>query len=408
VTQSRILIVHYTPPDIIGGVEHIIHQHIGLLCARGFEVAVVAGRASERAEVCVVPEIDAAGAENARIEAELADGAVTLRFHQSRLSIMEQLQPLAENAEVLIAHNAFTLHFNLPLTAALWQIASDRRDGSTIAWCHDLAWTNPLYIPTLRQGYPWDLIRTPAPNVRYVTVSHQRQEQLAGLWEEKGRKIEMIPNGVDVPSFLRLSLEVTEIANRYRLFDRDVVLLLPARLTRRKNVETAIHATRSLKERGLDVLFLVTGPIAPHHPGRSRSYLDQLKALRSELGVEKEVIFLADELGRNPGEETVSQLYSLADALLYPSAQEGFGLPILEAGLARVPAIVSDIPVFREVGGKDVWTFPVDEPADRIAGQVVHVLRQPSSRLYRRVLRDYRWDAIVDQKIVPLLRRAMT
>ncbi len=40
-----------------------------------------------------------------------------------------------------------------------------------------------------------------------------------------------------------------------------------------------------------------------------------------------------------------------ARALLFPSLTEGYGLPLLEAILARTPTIASDIPVFRELGG---------------------------------------------------------
>ena len=402
--RKRILVIHYTPPGVVGGVESILQQHRDLLEARGFQVEVVAGRSDEGAgTVRVIPEIDAARPESAAIEEELAAGVVSQRFHAARAEIMTELEPLAREAETIIVHNALTLHFSVPLAAAIWEIAATRPEGSIVAWCHDLAWTNPLYIPALHDGYPWDLLRLPAPGVRYVTVSEERRKELLGLW---GRgEVTVVPNGIDVESFLRLSGEAKDVARRYRLFDRELVLLLPVRITRRKNFEAAIRAVRSLKDQGLDVLLLVSGPTAPHHPGRSRNYLAELKQYRDELRIHNEVVFLADELQRNLAIETIAQLYTLADVLIFPSRQEGFGLPILEAGLARVPAVITDIPIFREVGDDAVWHFDVDAAADTIAAAVLEAVAGRPSHLYRRVLREYRWDVIVDTRILPLLDR---
>jgi glycosyltransferase involved in cell wall biosynthesis len=404
---ARVLILHYTPPGVIGGVERVIHQHGELLTDRGYEVSIVAGRTVPGRAVEVISEIDAARATSEAIEAELSARVVSPRFHAARRLILERLRPLFSAADFVIVHNAFTLHFSLPLTAALWELAGARREGSTIAWCHDLAWVNPLYTPCMYPEYPWSLLRFPAPGVRYVTVSHERKRELSGLWNKPHASIAVIPNGVDVASFLHLSASTIHIVERYGLLDRDAVLLLPVRITRRKNVEAGMRAVRSLADRGLDVRLVVTGPAAPHHPGRSRSYLGELKKLRGELNLEKAVIFLADEMGKNPDDETIAELYRVSDVLLMPSVSEGFGLPIVEAGLARLPAVVSDIPVFREVGGKDVWTFSLEERADRIAGQIVRALKNPSSRLYRRVLRGYRWDAIVERQIIPLLEASV-
>jgi glycosyltransferase involved in cell wall biosynthesis len=181
------------------------------------------------------------------------------------------------------------------------------------------------------------------------------------------------------------------------------VLLLPVRITRRKNIQAGIRAVRALKDRGLDVRFLVSGPVAPHHPGRSMNYLEQLKQVRKDLEVTEEVVFLADELGHNLDNRTVSELYTVADVLLFPSAQEGFGLPILEAGLARLPVVLSDIRIFREVGGDDVLSFDPESSGEAIADQVVSALSTRQERLYHRVLHTYRWDAILDRCILPLL-----
>lgn len=400
----RLLLLHYTPPGVIGGVEHVMREHAELLRARGFEVEVVAGRDSPAdIPLHVIPELDSASPESKLVERELDAGVVTSRFYRMREAIMRRLGPLASNADAIIAHNAFTLHFNQPLTAVLWQLAGECRPGTVIAWCHDLAWTNSLYVPLMRPGYPWDLLRTPAPGVRYITISGQRRAELRELWGREDVPVRVVPNGIDPATFFRLSAQARQLVDRYHLFDHEIVLLLPVRITRRKNVEAGIRAVRALKDRGHDVLFLISGPQAPHHPGRSDVYLKELRSLRCELGLESEVVFLAEDLGHNLDSATIGELYALADALLFLSSQEGFGLPILEAALARVPAVVSDIPVFGEVGNGDVWQFDPSAEADTIASVIVEALDGRPSRLYRRVLARYRWDAIVDTDLLPLL-----
>lgn len=50
----------------------------------------------------------------------------------------------------------------------------------------------------------------------------------------------------------------------------------------------------------------------------------------------------------------LNTLYNRAEALLYLSSYEGFGLPIVEALTCGTPVIASDIPCLREIGGKNV------------------------------------------------------
>src|SRR5947209_4300092 len=183
--KTRLLFVHFTPPGVIGGVEHILEQHAGLLARRGFEVCIVAGRRGRSPyPVHVIPDIDAARPGPSRIESELAQGIVSPSFERSRERILAALRPLAADCDFLVVHNAFTLHFSLPLTAAVWEIAAERAPGSSIAWCHDVSWTNPLYRPTMHEGYPWDLLRAPAPNTLYVAISTERAIELRNVWRQ--------------------------------------------------------------------------------------------------------------------------------------------------------------------------------------------------------------------------------
>ncbi len=404
--SKRVLMIHYTPPGVVGGVEQIMQRHESLFQDRGLDVAIVAGRPSQLdLDVHVISELDVATPASLALEAELAAGVVGPRFHASRVNILQRLGPLVETADAVIVHNAFTFHFCQPLTAVLWQLAGAARSTRPfVAWTHDISWINPLYIPSLHDGYPWDLLRLPAPGVNYVTVSHERKAELHALWGESLDTVTVVPNGVEVAQLLRLSPEMRAIVDRYKLFDLDFLLLLPVRITRRKNIEKAIDVVRVLKDRGLAVLLLVTGPTAPHHPQRSHAYLEELKSKRTALGVDSEVVFLADDLGSMPTDHDIAQLYALSDCLIFPSESEGFGLPILEAGIAGVPAIVSDIPIFHEVGRDDASYFQLDDTPEDVADIVIRALDTPERRLRRRVRHEYRWEAIADRQIMPLLQ----
>jgi len=64
---------------------------------------------------------------------------------------------------------------------------------------------------------------------------------------------------------------------------------------------------------------------------------------------------------------TLNKIFNSCDLLLMPSILEGFGSPLAEALTVGLPAVASDIEVFRELGGKSVVYF---DPGD------VHNLRK--------------------------------
>ncbi len=73
-------------------------------------------------------------------------------------------------------------------------------------------------------------------------------------------------------------------------------------------------------------------------------------------------------------------LYSNAQCFIYPSFYEGFGLPPLEAQACGCPAVVSDIPVFREVyKGSAVFCDPYD--TFDVASKIDTVLQSKYLRL---------------------------
>lgn len=71
--------------------------------------------------------------------------------------------------------------------------------------------------------------------------------------------------------------------------------------------------------------------------------------------------------------------YAHAEALVHPSLDEGFGLPLLEASYFGCPVIASDIPLFHETLGEHFTAF---DPLDiyDIASKVSGFLEKPSKK----------------------------
>ena len=90
--------------------------------------------------------------------------------------------------------------------------------------------------------------------------------------------------------------------------------------------------------------------------GRDEKYLASLHSLAAELGIAQDVVFV----GAVPLEETVS-FYRAADVFVYPSLNETFGLPILEAMACGCPVVTSDTSAMPETaGGAAVLSDPKD------------------------------------------------
>lgn len=403
-------ILHYAGPPVVGGVEKTIYHHARLLARAGQRVRVIAGRGQQfdpQVEFIRLEEIDSRHRAVLTLGRELAQGRVTPQFESFRDALQGRLEKLLERVRVGIIHNAVTLHKNLPLTAALHRI-SGVSGIRLIAWCHDFAWADDLYTPDLHPGYPWDLLRQAWPGVTYVAVSQDRRKTLASLIGLKEQAIRVIPPGIDPIETLKLEPATVELVRRLNLLEADPFLLLPARITRRKNIEFALRVLAALQAQQPQARLVVTGPPGPHNP-TNLAYLERLQQLRRDLGLGKRAHFLY-ELGPSGtpfqvGEGMLSDLYHLADVLFFPSHREGWGIPALEAGFTRLPIFAADIPPLRESsGGQGHYFDPAGDPA-LVARELSEFIRTDSRcRLKTRVRQRFTWERIITREIRPLLQ----
>jgi glycosyltransferase involved in cell wall biosynthesis len=320
------------------------------------------------------------------------------------------LAPILNAYDNLIVHNVFTKHFNIPLTAAIYRLIDTGTIRNCIAWCHDFTWTSPNSRSKVHEGYPWDLLRTFLPQISYVTVSKERQRSFAELLDQPKEIIKVIYNGVDPQNLLGLSTEGDDLIRRLDLLNRELILLMPVRVTQAKNIEYALELLAELKNRKLHTILVHTGPPDPHSD-KSMTYFRNLQDQRHKLDLDDELRFVF-ESGTQPGQpyqidlSVVGDLYRVSDVMFMPSHREGFGMPVLEAGLVGIPAICTpEVPAAVEIGGEDVTIFDANTEPAHLADQLIEWTKtNPQYRFRQRVRRQYTWEAIFEHEMLPLLK----
>jgi glycosyltransferase involved in cell wall biosynthesis len=403
----KIALLHYSSPPIVGGVESVLAHHARLLANDGHEVVILAGRGEnydQRIPVRILPRLDSRYAEVMEVKSELDEGTLSTAFDTLREKIRSELMAELKGCNIIIAHNVASLNKNLALTAALHELNGMTDFPKIILWHHDLAWTTPRYHQELHDGYPWDLLRSNWKDVSQVVVSELRRSELAELINISKDSIRVIPNGVDLNSFYKFEERTTQLVEQLDLINADPLFLLPVRLTPRKNIEYALHILAELRKHYPNTVLLVTGPEGPHNPANI-TYKENLFKLRDALKLQGSAHFLAETTSEFLPDAVIADFYRLADALLFPSLEEGFGIPIIEAAFSHIPVFCTDIPVLKELGGSDVSYFSPDESPDYAAKQIIKRLEsETTSRWSRRAKHAYSWEEIYSLHIAPLIQ----
>jgi glycosyltransferase involved in cell wall biosynthesis len=405
VRHLQVGILHYTAPPIVGGVEAVIGQHARLLVGAGHRVRLITGgggRTKPGIEVAHLPAADTRDPRARELRASLDVGVVPTGFGRTVDDLADELERAASGLDLVVAHNVCSLHFNLALTAALRATLIRRSIPPLVAWHHDLAVTSARWAPDLHPGPPWDLIRSPWPGVVHVAISDARQGEVAGAFGVPRESIRVIPNGIEIAAALGLHAATRRLVTPLRLAGAGIILLAPSRLVRRKNLELAIQVLAELRRDGDDARLVVTAATDPHDLDAAR-YREELHALAESLDTAGAVHFLTVDAADRLPDEVVLDLYRLADVLLLTSRDEGFGLPILEAGATRLPVVCADLPSLRALAGDGATYFGPDAAPIDVARLVRdRLVLETTARLAARIRAQYSWASIFANEIEPL------
>ena len=405
--KYNVALLHYSCPPVVGGVEEIIRQHAFLLSRYYHNVKVFVGDGGQFSDNIEIETNPLLGSRNRQ----------GMNAHQSGVKgkpekmevltgkIYEYLRDSLKGFDVLIAHNVLSMPFNLPLSAALHLIGQEGLIP-IVSWNHDSPYFYPDY-PAHLDRFPWNILKRAYAGIYYVVISESRKEMFADLYGGR-KKLYVIPNGIDPIHFFRLDPSTVRLIQEQCLFEAEFLMVQPSRLHRRKNMELSIRVTRALHDLGLKARLLITGAHDPHEP-KNLGYYYELKNLAATLGIENDVLIMAEYAFRS-GEKimadhiTIRDLYLISDILFLPSFKEGFGIPLLESGMIKLPIVCSNIPPFLEIGDEDVCLFDLVETPERIAQRILEFVEGLKPyKMFRKVIRRYVWDNIYHEKLLPLL-----
>lgn len=387
--KPRLAIVHYTAPPGLGGVEQVVGAQAQHLRAAGYDVKIVAGRGDAE----LIPELDSQHPEVQRLYARLsAGGDPEPEFSRLRARLDVGFAAALAGRDLTIVHNVLTMPFDLPATASLGESGRP-----LLAWTHDHALLNDRYRGFNAGSWPSTLLRRSWPAATLVAISETRRRELAAIYGD--RPMAVVPNGLDPAAFLGLSAATLDLLERAGAGGADPLLIVPVRITRRKRLERALETAAALIGELPGLHLMVTGPLG-HHDDDNVAYAAELYGLRTRLGLDGCVSFLHELAAGGPHpvtERNISELFRAADLVLLTSESEGFGLPVLEAGMARTPIVCAAIPVLEEVTGGAAELFPSEAGAAAVAAAVRRSLAERPSRLRSHVIHEYSWPAVLER-----------
>ena len=207
-------------------------------------------------------------------------------------------------------------------------------------------------IREMRTAYPKLVLEHCAKSDAIIVISEYTRQQLVEHLKIPSSKIYTIRHGSDPYYSERATDEdQKQIISRWRL-DRPFFLFAGTQEPR-KNLLTLLRAFQILPP---EFQLVLAGP--------EGWGTEEWKDLCNER-----VVFTG-----YLSKQELRAFYQLALALVMPSWDEGFGLPLLEAMASETPVIASDIPPFHEVGNQAILYFDPSSPQalascmQRIAG----------------------------------------
>jgi glycosyltransferase-like protein len=265
-------------------------------------------------------------------------------------------------------------------------LATLKREGLIHGFCRTVHHVDDFVDPRLARRQERSIREADA----LMVVSEEGRRRLA---EGFGLSARTGGNGVDTRKFTP-TRDASDVALRDRLrLGGGPMLLGVGGVEPRKNTIRILQAFSQLAETLPEARLVIAGGVT------LLDHSDYVEAFARVLAMTEARARVA-VIGP-VADADMAALYRIADALVFASVKEGFGLCVLEALASGTPVVISRIAPFVDYLGKEeaFWCDPYD-PAS-IARAARAASREDFSRLGPRIAARFSWRAVAERHIEP-------
>ena len=365
------------PPRIVGGIARVVNDLSKRLIKDGHDIYVVTYREGSAPYYENDKGVHVYRVDNYMINPNnFIDWIMQLNFNM--VAKVNELIAKGEKFDVIHAHDwlvayaAKTLKnsYDLPLVSTIHATEAGRNGGihnEVQRYINDTEWMLTYESSEV------------IVNSKFMKNDLQR---LFGLPYEK---INVVANGINSTAYS--GVEKDYDFRRQYAADNEKIILFMGRLVYEKGVQHLISAMPKILENYHDAKLVIAG---------KGGMLDELKAQVEAMGLGQKVYFTGYLNAKQ-----VSKMYKCADISVFPSTYEPFGIVALEAMLAGVPTVVSDVGGLNEIveHGVDGMKSYAGNP-NSLADSILELLFNPqlcesiSKKAKTKVKNEYSWTKI--------------
>lgn len=313
------------PPRIVGGIARVVHDLSKRLIKDGHEVTVVTYKDGDSPSYENDKGVQVYRVENYMIHPNnFIDWIMQLNFNmiakateiiqkEGKFDVIHAHDWLVANAAKVLKNS-----FEIPIVATIHATESGRNSGihdETQRYINDTEW----------------LLTYEATEV--IVNSNYMKGHVQSLFGLPFDKINVAPNGINTTNFNGVERDY-DFRRQYAM-DNEKIILYVGRLVYEKGIQHLISAMPKILANYHDAKLVIAG---------KGGMLDELKGQAEAMGLRNKVYFTGYLDAKQ-----VQKMYKCADVAVFPSTYEPFGIVALEAMLAGVPTVVSDIGGLNEI-----------------------------------------------------------
>lgn len=312
---------------------------------------------------------------------------ITLRHIRRNINPFADIRSFSEIYSIIKAEKPDIVHLNSSKIGVLGSLAGSLANISKIIFTAH-GWVFNEVLPWYKKAFFIFASRLAALfQTNIICVSSYDKDAALRYKITDENKLTVINNGISESEFIFLSKE--EARKKLNLPKDKTIVGTIANLYKTKGIEFLVSAAKELQENRKDVLFVIIGD------GPKREALE-LQVTSYEL----QGIFKL--LGRK---ENASQYLKAFDICVLPSEKEGFPYVLLEAGLAKLPVISTNVGGIPDLLNGENSILILSRDPHQIESSVLALLQNKekmsfiSENLYKTVIQDFTFEKMYQKTL---------